>query len=116
MSADPACVFCRIAAGELPAERVLEDELVLAFRDVRPQAPVHVLVGPREHVASLWELADERLAGRLLGAAAEVARALGLERGWRLIANTREHGGQEVHHLHLHVLGGRPLGRMLSSK
>ena len=113
MSADPACVFCRIAAGELPAERVLEDELVLAFRDVRPQAPVHVLVVPREHVASLWELADERLAGRLLGAAAEVARALGLERGWRLIANTREHGGQEVGHLHLHVIGGRKLGRML---
>jgi len=107
-------VFCRIAAGDLPSERVLEDELVLAFHDVRPQAPVHVLVVPKAHVASLWELADERLAGRLLAAAAEVARKLRLELGWRLIANTREHGGQEVAHLHLHVLGGRPLGRMLS--
>ena len=113
VSADSNCVFCRIAAGALPSERVLEDELVLAFHDVRPQAPVHVLVVPKAHVASLWELADERLAGRLLAAAAEVARKLGLERGWRLIANTREHGGQEVHHLHLHVVGGRKLGRML---
>src|SRR5688500_5369995 len=113
MSAEPACVFCRIARGEIASERVLEDELVLAFRDIRPQAPVHVLVVPKAHVDSLWELEDERLAGRLLGAAAEVARVLGLERGWRLIANTREHGGPEVGHLHLHVVGGRRLGRML---
>ena len=107
------CVFCRIVAGEIPSRKVLEDELVIAIRDARPQAPTHVLVLPREHVASLWELADERLAGRLLATAAEVARAEGLARGWRLIANTREHGGQEVAHLHLHVLGGRALGRML---
>jgi histidine triad (HIT) family protein len=113
VSAEAACVFCRIAAGALPAERVLEDDLVLAFRDARPQAPVHVLVVPKAHVASLWELSDERLAGRLLASAAEVARKLGLEHGWRLIANTREHGGQEVHHLHLHIVGGRKLGRML---
>ena len=107
------CVFCRIVAGEIPSRKVLEDDLVIAIRDARPQAPTHVLVLPREHVASLWELADERLAGRLLASAAEVARAEGLERGWRLIVNTREHGGQEVAHLHLHVLGGRALGRML---
>ena len=74
---------------------------------------MHVLVVPCEHVPSLWELEDERLAGRLLGAAARVARAQALERGWRLIANTRSEGGQEVDHLHLHVLGGRRLGRML---
>jgi len=109
------CVFCRIAAGELPSKKLHEDDLVLAFRDLHPLAPSHVLVVPRAHVASLWELEDEALAGRLLAVAARVARAEGLERGWRLIANTREHGGQEVEHLHLHVVGGRPLGRMLST-
>jgi histidine triad (HIT) family protein len=109
------CVFCRIAAGELPSKKLHEDDLVLAFRDLHPLAPSHVLVVPRAHVASLWELEDEALAGRLLSVAAQVARAEKLERGWRLIANTREHGGQEVAHLHLHVVGGRPLGRMLST-
>jgi histidine triad (HIT) family protein len=109
-----SCLFCRIAAGEIPSQTVLADEHVLAFRDIRPQAPSHVLVIPRRHVDSLWELADRELAGRLLVAAAEVARLEQLEQGFRLIANTREHGGQEVGHLHLHVLGGRPLGRMLS--
>jgi histidine triad (HIT) family protein len=110
-----ACVFCRIAKGEIPSTKVHEDDLVLAIRDIHPLAPTHVLVLPRQHVESLWELADERLAGRLMSVAASVARAEGLERGWRLIANTREHGGQEVGHLHLHVLGGRPLGRMLAA-
>src|SRR5262245_47449859 len=98
-----SCAFCRIATGELPSQRVYEDEDVLAFRDIHPQAPTHVLVIPRRHVASLHELEDARLAGALLRAAAEVARGEGLEHGWRLIANTREHGGQEVPHLHLHV-------------
>lgn len=110
-----SCVFCRIAAGELPASRVHEDADVLAFRDIHPQAPSHVLIVPKVHVASLHELEDVRLAGALLQAAIQVARAERLEQGWRLIANTRAHGGQEVEHLHLHVLGGRPLGRMLPS-
>ncbi|MFN0008829.1 MAG: histidine triad nucleotide-binding protein [Planctomycetota bacterium] len=110
------CIFCKITRGELPSQRVLEDELTIAFRDIRPQAPTHVIVIPRAHVDSLWQEIDERLAGRLLRNAAEVARKEGLEKGWRLIANTREHGGQEVQHLHLHVLGGKPLGRMLSAK
>jgi histidine triad (HIT) family protein len=110
-----SCLFCRIARGEIPAQRVLEDEHVLAIRDIRPQAPVHVLVLPRVHVESLWDLADPALAGSLLSAAAEVARREGLEKGWRLVANTRADGGQEVMHLHLHVLGGRPLGRMLAT-
>jgi histidine triad (HIT) family protein len=107
------CIFCKIVAGTVPSKRVFEDELVIAFRDVRPQAPTHVLVVPRAHVASLWELDDERLAGRLLTVAAKVARDEQLEQGFRLIANTRDHAGQEVAHLHLHVVGGKKLGRML---
>ncbi len=107
------CLFCKIANDEIPADKVWENETCLAFRDIRPQAPSHVLVIPRLHVDSLWELEDVALAGALLDGAARVARAEGLEAGWRLIANTREHGGQEVAHLHLHVVGGKPLGRML---
>lgn len=108
-----ACLFCRIVAGEIPATVVREDEHTIAFRDIAPQAPTHVLVIPRTHVPSLHELEDPALAGHVLHAAAEVARAEGLDAGWRLIANARGDGGQEVDHLHLHVLGGRPLGRML---
>jgi len=108
------CIFCKIAAGEIPADLLLDEQGVVAFRDIQPQAPSHVLVVPREHVSSLDALADPDLAGQLLVAAARVARAEGLSGGWRLIANTGAHGGQEVEHLHLHVLGGRPLGRMLS--
>jgi histidine triad (HIT) family protein len=107
------CVFCKIVAGVLPSRRVFEDEHVIAFADIHPQAPVHLLVIPRAHLASLDELADELLAGKLLAAAVRVAREAGLERGWRLIANTGDEGGQEVAHAHLHVVGGQRLGRML---
>jgi histidine triad (HIT) family protein len=110
------CVFCRIAAGEIPAKIVREDAATLAFLDIHPQAPTHVLVIPRRHVDSLHQLSDPALGGALLVAAAEVARALSLERGWRLIANTGADGGQEVQHLHLHVVGGAPLGRMLPGR
>jgi histidine triad (HIT) family protein len=107
------CIFCKIAAGTIPSTRVHEDELVIAFRDIRPQAPVHVIVIPKAHLGSLRDLTDEKLAGRLLQVAADVARKEKLEEGWRLIANSGVNAGQEVAHLHLHVLGGRPLGRML---
>lgn len=107
------CIFCKIAEGTIASPRVFEDDLVLAIRDIRPQAPTHVLVMPRVHVGSLSELEDERLGGRLLAVAARIAREEKLDQGWRLIANTGAHGGQEVPHLHLHVLGGRKLGRML---
>ena len=109
------CIFCKIVAGEIPSDRVYEDEFLLVFRDIQPQAPVHLLIVPRRHLESLDELEDADLAGRLLTAAGRVAREAGLERGWRLIANTGAEGGQEVPHLHLHVLGGRPLGRMLAA-
>jgi len=107
------CIFCRIAAGTAPARIVFESPRVLAFEDLIPQAPVHVLVVPREHVDSLWELVDAQLAGELLLAAAEVARRKGLSRGFRVLTNARRDGGQEVEHLHLHVVGGKRLGRML---
>ena len=107
------CIFCKIASGEISTDFVLADERVVVFRDIQPQAPTHLLVVPRAHVASMWELEDSDLAGNLLSAAAQAARDAGLAEGWRLIANTRAHGGQEVPHLHLHVLGGRPLGPML---
>jgi histidine triad (HIT) family protein len=107
------CIFCQIVAGKIPSQKVHEDDLTIAIRDIRPQAPTHVLVMPKRHVGSLAESLEESLAGRLVCVAAEIARREKLENGWRLIVNTGPHGGQEVQHLHLHVLGGRKLGRML---
>jgi histidine triad (HIT) family protein len=106
---DPQCIFCRIARGDVPAQVVYEDVDLLAFRDVDPKAPTHVLIVPRAHVASLEELEDPALGGRLLSAAGIVARAEGLVRGWRLVANVGAEGGQSVHHLHFHLLGGRAM-------
>lgn len=106
------CLFCRIAAGELAADVVRADEEHVAFRDINPQAPVHILVIPRRHVASLEDAGDDAgLLGRLVLRAREVAREAGLaEKGYRLVINTRADGGQTVFHLHAHVLGGRALG------
>jgi histidine triad (HIT) family protein len=103
------CLFCRIAAGEIPAEIVGEDEKWIAFRDIQPQAPVHVLVIPRVHVESAADLEfDPELSGELLRAAAVVARSEGLEQdGFRIVSNVGERSGQSVMHLHFHVLGGR---------
>ncbi len=109
------CIFCKIVEREIPARVVHDDEHVVAFHDIHPQAPTHLLVVSRRHVGSFSDLDDPRLAGALLLAARKVARDAGLEKGWRLIGNVGAHGGQEVGHLHLHVLGGRPLGRMLPS-
>jgi histidine triad (HIT) family protein len=105
------CLFCRIVAGEIPATVVAETDRTLAFRDVNPQAPTHVLVVPREHhpdVAAVAD-ADPALLGEVMTAAVAVARQEGLTGGWRLVANTGDDGGQSVHHLHVHVLGGRSL-------
>ena len=105
------CVFCRIARGEIPARLVHEDDDLVAFHDLAPQAPVHVLLVPRRHLASLAECHEEEalLVGRLAIVAAELARRLGLASGYRLVANTGEDGGQSVAHLHFHLLGGRKL-------
>ena len=102
------CVFCRIAAKELPAKLVYEDEAVVAFPDLNPRAPFHVLVVPRRHVERLADLDDEALAGKLTLAAARVARQAGQGDGFRVVVNNGAGAGQSVFHLHLHVLGGRP--------
>jgi histidine triad (HIT) family protein len=102
------CLFCRIVRKEIPANIVAESAECLAFRDVGPKAPVHVLVIPRVHVESLNEVRDFELVGKMAQMAVEVARQEGIaEGGYRVIANTNADGGQTVFHLHLHVLGGR---------
>jgi histidine triad (HIT) family protein len=110
-------IFGRIARGEVEADVVYRDELVTAFRDIRPQAPVHVLIIPNEPVptAADVEPRHEAALGRLFTAARRIAEEEGVaEDGFRLIVNTGDHGGQEVYHLHMHLLGGRPLGAMLA--
>ena len=105
------CLFCKIVAGVIPSDLVYADDAVIAFRDIAPQAPVHVLVVPRRHVSGLDGLRDDpELAGRLLTAAATVARMEGVDAtGYRVAVNHGRHGAQSVGHVHLHVLGGRQL-------
>jgi histidine triad (HIT) family protein len=106
------CIFCRIVAGELPSDKVLETEEVLAFKDIRPQAPVHVLVIPKKHIPSAHHVTaeDAELVGKLHLAAQQVAESLGIaETGYRLVTNVGTHGQQTVHHLHYHLIGGRQL-------
>ena len=102
------CLFCRIAKGEIPAKLVAETDEAVAFRDIDPKAPVHVLVIPRQHLTSLATAEDEELLGQLLMFVAKIARTEGIsESGYRVVANTGPDGGQSVDHLHLHVMGGR---------
>jgi len=110
------CIFCKIASGEVPTDLVYQDELVVAFRDIRPLTPSHVLVVPRAHVPSLFELEDPVLGGAILMAAVNVAHLEGLVKGFRVITNAGQHGRQEVQHLHFHVVGGAPLGPMLRER
>jgi len=112
-AADPACLFCRIVTGEIPAARVHEDDMLIAIRDIAPRAPTHVLFLPREHIVSAAELtrADGPMLGRLFEAAASFARAEGLtDAGYRMVTNVGKWGGQTVGHLHIHLLGGRSMG------
>ncbi len=108
-------LFSRIIRRELPADIVYQDELATAFRDIHPQAPVHVLIVPNKVIATVDDVeeADERMLGHLFVVARKVAAQEGLEQGYRLIVNCKDHGHQEVFHLHVHLLGGRPLGPML---
>jgi histidine triad (HIT) family protein len=104
-----ACLFCKIVAGEIPSKKVFEDDLTYAFRDINPQAPTHVLVVPRKHIASLVEAeaADEALIGYLHLVAGRIAASEGLAKGFRTVINTGSDGGQTVDHLHVHLMGGR---------
>jgi histidine triad (HIT) family protein len=105
------CIFCRIVAGTIPATKVFEDDRVVAFRDLYPAAPVHLLVIPKEHIASAAHAMEthEALLGHLVLVAAKVAEQGGLANGFRLVVNTGADGGQTVDHLHVHVLGGRAM-------
>lgn len=108
-----ACIFCKIIEGDIPGERVLEDEEFLAIRDINPKAREHVLVMPKEHVGSMDDIGtwDGERAGRLLGFIVQVAGTLGIRQsGYRVVTNVGPDGGQEVDHLHLHVMGGEMLG------
>lgn len=110
---EPNCIFCRIVEGSIPSTQVYHDDDVVAFRDLNPQAPTHVLVIPRRHVSGINapEAADGPMLAALVGAANTIARAEGIaESGYRLVWNVGQDAGQSVFHLHLHLLGGRPLG------
>lgn len=105
------CLFCKIAAGEISSAKVYQDEVCIAFNDISPQAPTHVLIIPREHFASLDEAqtSQKEMLGHLLLTAAEIAREKGFaEDGYRVVINTNADGGQTVFHIHVHLLGGRP--------
>jgi len=112
-------IFAKIIRGEIPADIVYQDDLVTAFRDIHPMAPTHILIVPNKVIPTVNDLTadDEQIAGRMFIVAKILAEQEGIaESGYRLIVNCNEHGGQEVFHLHMHLLGGRPLGRMLGER
>ena len=116
---DPNCIFCKIARGLIPAKKIYDDDDVMAFHDIRPQAPVHFLIVPKAHIASLYDAQPPHQAalGKMLAIAGRLAREAGATDGFRTIINNGRVGHQEVYHVHMHVLGGPdPLGPMLSRR
>jgi len=104
------CLFCKIIAGEIPCDKVYEDDDVFAFKDIHPKAPTHVLVIPKEHIPTLADVENPALLGTLMSKVNHIANdILNLEAGYRIVINVREGGGQEVFHLHAHILGGKKL-------
>ena len=105
------CLFCKIIAGDIPSTKVWEDDLCYAFRDIAPQAPTHILVVPKAHIDSVNGITAENSAvvARIFEVIPQIARAEGLENGYRVVSNCGEHAGQTVHHLHFHILGGKQL-------
>ena len=104
------CIFCKIVNGEIPSDKVYEDELCMAFNDVNPVAPTHILIIPKKHKKSLNEMDNDKLLGKLMLAAKKIAKEQGLSQdGYRIVNNTGKLGGQTVNHFHLHLLGGRNL-------
>jgi histidine triad (HIT) family protein len=108
MSQDPNCIFCKIVAGQIPSRKAFEDEHLLAFHDINPWAPVHVLIIPKQHIATLADVGPEHhdLMGRMLTLAPRLMRELGVANGFRTLINSGQDGMQEVYHLHMHVIGG----------
>jgi histidine triad (HIT) family protein len=108
MHQDPNCIFCKIVAGKIPSKKAYEDEELLAFHDINPWAPVHVLIIPKQHLATLYDaqFGHDAVLGRMLGLAPRLMRELGVVNGFRTLINTGEDGRQEVQHLHMHVMGG----------
>ena len=106
------CLFCKIVNKELPSEIVYEDDDVLAFRDIKPQAPVHILIIPKRHIETLADLTedDEDIIGHAMFVASRLARDLGIDKGFRVVVNCGKEAGQSVFHIHMHLLGGRSLG------
>ena len=113
------CIFCKIAAGKIPSKTVYEDDDVIAFHDIHPAAPVHVLVIPKRHISTLADAGpgDEAVLGKILALTGRIAREQGSPEGYRTIINTGRIGGQDVYHLHVHVIGGpSPLPRMIAKE
>ncbi len=108
---DKDCLFCKIVAGDIPAEKIHEDEQILVFKDIKPAAPFHALLIPKEHIPTFKDLGEphDKMMGTLLRVAALIARQQGLDDGFRLVGNCMQAGGQEVYHLHVHLLGGRSM-------
>jgi histidine triad (HIT) family protein len=105
-----SCIFCKIARGEIPAQMVVNSKEIAAFRDLNPQAPVHILIIPKKHIASLDDVSDSELLGRMIAMAAAIARQEKIAKtGYRTVINTGRDGGQSVDHLHIHLLGGRAM-------
>ncbi len=106
------CIFCKIANGEIPSKKAYEDDKVLAFYDLEPQAPVHILIIPKEHISSAAEITEENSAvvAHIFEVAAKLGKELGLDNGYRIVNNCGKDGGQTVHHLHFHFMGGREFG------
>lgn len=106
------CLFCKIIKGEIPSTKVYEDELVYAFKDINPIAPVHVLIIPKQHISMLWDVNEENSAviSHIYEVAGKLAKELGLENGFRVATNCGEDAGQTVFHIHFHLIGGRKLG------
>jgi histidine triad (HIT) family protein len=116
---DPTCIFCKIVAGQIPSRKVFEDADMLAFHDIHPVAPVHFMIIPKKHIASLAEAApeDAPVLGRMMAMAGALAREQGLAEGFRTIVNTGKIGRQDVYHLHIHIIGGpNPLPRMIAKE
>lgn len=105
------CIFCKIATGEIPSKKAFEDDRVLAFYDLDPQAPVHILLIPKEHIASAAEITEESgtIVAHIFAVAAKLAKDLKLDKGWRVVTNVGADGGQTVMHMHFHLLGGRSM-------